>query len=170
MTRKANKILSLVSLLVLMAVVALGMVSCGTKTNDADTGSATDTSVESTVDSAVDSTVDSAVDTDVDVDTDEAKAVTVTIEITDDKGEKTSKEYTSETAKTLADLLKENELVEGDETEYGLMITVVNGLRADYNADGAYWALYKNGDYMMTGADGETLEDGAVYGLVYTKG
>ena len=29
---------------------------------------------------------------------------------------------------------------------------------------------YKNGEYMMTGADGETLTDGAVYGLVYTKG
>lgn len=144
MTRNTKKIMSLISLLVLMAVMALGMISCG-KNTPADT------------------TADTATQTE------EVKGVTVTVEITDDKGEKTSKEYTTE-AVTLADLLLGEKLVEGDNTDYGLMITTVNGIKADYNADGAYWALYKNGEYMQTGADGETLTDGAVYGLVYTKG
>ena len=145
--------LSLVSLLVLMAVAALGLISCG-KTNEPE---------------ATDSVVESEKQTESAPDSEDANSVTVTIEITDDKGEKTSKEYSSSTAKTLADILKENDLVEGEESEYGLMITTVNGVKADYNTDGAYWALYKNGEYMMTGADGETLEAGAVYGLVYTK-
>ena len=146
--------LSLVSLLVLMAVAALGLISCG-KTNEPE---------------ATDSVVESEKQTESAPESEDANSVTVTIEITDDKGEKTSKEYSSSTAKTLADILKENDLVEGEESEYGLMITTVNGVKADYNTDGAYWALYKNGEYMMTGADGETLEAGAVYGLVYTKG
>ena len=145
--------LSLVSLLVLMAVAALGLISCG-KTNEPE---------------ATDSVVESEKQTESAPESEDASSVTVTIEITDDKGEKTSKEYSSSTAKTLADILKENDLVEGEESEYGLMITTVNGVKADYNTDGAYWALYKNVEYMMTGADGETLEAGAVYGLVYTK-
>ena len=89
--------------------------------------------------------------------------------MTDDKGEKTSAEYTAKAGDTLRDVLEANDMIEGTESEYGLMITAVNGLTADYNTDGAYWALYKDGEYMMTGADGEILTDGAVYGLVYTK-
>ena len=152
MTRKTQTktFLSLISLLVLMAVMALGMISCDTKKDDAATS-------------------DSAVESNVESEQNAAEAITVTIEITDDKGETTSKEYTSTTAVTLADILKENDLIEGEETEYGLMITTVAGITADYDTDKAYWALYKNGEYMMTGADGETLENGAVYGLVYTK-
>ncbi|MBQ7670943.1 MAG: DUF4430 domain-containing protein [Clostridia bacterium] len=157
MTRKGIKILSLITLLALLAVTALSLFSCGNET-PADTSDTTP--VESVVDTA------EAVDTSSDTD---AAEVTVTIEITDDKGEKTSKEYTSSAA-TLADLLKENDLVEGEDSAYGFYITAVNGITADYEKDGAYWALYKNGEYMMTGADGETLEAGAVYGLVYTKG
>lgn len=153
MTRKGNKILSLISLLALLAVLALNLISCG---NEAPADTSDTTPVESVVDTAGDSE-------------EEAAAVTVTVEITDDKGEKTSKEYTSSAA-TLADLLKENDLVEGEDSSYGFYITAVNGITADYEKDGAYWALYKNGEYMMTGADGETLEAGAVYGLVYTKG
>ena len=134
MTRKTNRFLSLVSLFLLLAVTAAGLISCG-KT-EAET----------------------------------EKTVTVTIEITDDKGEKTSADYKAKEGATLADVLKDNNLVEGENSEYGFYITAVNGITADYNVDQSYWALYKNGEYMMTGADGETLESGAVYGLVYTKG
>ncbi len=137
MTRNTKRILSLISVIVLMAVMALGMISCG-KQEAAET------------------------------ETEGAAKVTVTVEVTDDKGEKTSKEYTT-AAVTLADLLKEEKIAEGEDSDYGFYITTVNGLVADYNTDGAYWALYKDGEYMMTGADGENLTDGAVYGLVYTK-
>ena len=156
MTRKTIRILSLISILVLMAVTALGMVSCGKKDAQESVSQAVDSLVDE-VSQAVDSVID------------DAKEVTVTIEVTDDKGEVTTTQYTTKET-TLRGVLEENNMIEGTESEYGLMITTVNGVVADYDKDGAYWALYKNGEYMMVGADAEILEDGATYGLVYTKG
>jgi len=57
--------------------------------------------------------------------------------------------------------------VEGDTTEYGLYITTVNDVTADYNVDGAYWAIYVNGDYGMYGADQQPVTDGDKYTLKY---
>ncbi len=73
-------------------------------------------------------------------------------------------------AETVGDALVENELVEGDEGEYGLYITAVNGITADYDADQAYWAFYQNGEYMNTGVDATEFTSGDQYELVYTKG
>ncbi len=167
MTRKTIRILSLISILVLMAVTALGMVSCG-KEDAQDAASQAVDSIIDDVSQAADSIIDDASQA-ADSIIDDAKEVTVKIEVTDDKGEVTSKEYTTKET-TLRGVLEENKMIEGTESEYGLMITTVNGIVADYDADGAYWALYKNGEYMMVGADAEILEDGATYGLVYKKG
>lgn len=73
-------------------------------------------------------------------------------------------------AETVGDALVENELVEGDEGEYGLYITAVNGITANYDADQAYWAFYQNGEYMNTGVDATEFTSGDQYELVYTKG
>ncbi len=72
-------------------------------------------------------------------------------------------------AENLGDALLENKLVEGDTTEFGLYIVSVNGIRADYEKDQAYWALSENGEYAMTGADGIILAEGGHYELTYTK-
>ena len=50
-------------------------------------------------------------------------------------------------------------------------VTSVNGIKADYSADGSYWAFYIGDEYAATGVDGEKLGDGSdtVYRLVYTK-
>lgn len=66
--------------------------------------------------------------------------------------------------------LTENKLVEGDNTEYGLYITAVNGMTADYDKDKAYWAISKDGKYLDTGADSTKIADGEHYELTYTKG
>ena len=50
--------------------------------------------------------------------------------------------------KTLGDALLEHELITGDESQYGLYIKSVNGIRADYDLDKSYWGFYKNGEYM----------------------
>ncbi len=95
-------------------------------------------------------------------------AVTVIVEVK--AGEK-SIELTIKTDKTiLADALLEHNLVEGEEGAFGLYIKSVNQIRADYDADGAYWALSKNGEYATAGADSTTIADGEHYELVYTKG
>lgn len=102
-------------------------------------------------------------------DTGKGIKVTVTVEVTDKEGEKTKFVYETEKS-TLREVLEENSLVKGDESEFGLYIKEVNGIRADYELDGAYWAMYKNGEYLTSSADDEELTDGAVYGLVYTEG
>mgnify|MGYP001132635739 CR=1 FL=1 len=73
-------------------------------------------------------------------------------------------------AETLGDALLEHELIAGDESEYGLYVKAVNGIKADYDTDKAYWAFYQNGEYMNTGVDGTNITGGEHYELVYTKG
>jgi hypothetical protein len=94
-------------------------------------------------------------------------AVTIVLRV--EAGEK-SINITIKTDKTtLADALTDHNLVEGERSTYGLMIKYVNGMRADFDLDGAYWALYKNGEYATTGADSTEIADGEHYALVYTK-
>ena len=69
----------------------------------------------------------------------------------------------------LADMLTENGLVDGDMSEYGLYIKKVNGVTADYDTDGAYWGLNKDGEPTPVGASAITVTDGEHYELVYTS-
>ena len=61
-------------------------------------------------------------------------------------------------------------LISGDETDFGLMVTEVNGVIADWDANQAFWAFYINGEFAMTGADATYIEPGATYAFVYTEG
>lgn len=65
-------------------------------------------------------------------------------------------------------LLNEN-IIAGDESEYGLYIKTVNGILADYDADQTYWAIYKDSEYMMEGAGVTEINTGDEYEFVYTK-
>ena len=49
------------------------------------------------------------------------------------------------------------------------MVDTVNGLRADYEADGAYWYFYVNGEACMNGVSTEPVHDGDAFEIVYTK-
>ena len=60
--------------------------------------------------------------------------------------------------------------MEGSDSQYGLFIESVNGLRADYSANGAWWAIYIGSEMASTGVDGITLTDGGSYSLIYTIG
>lgn len=57
----------------------------------------------------------------------------------------------------------------GAESEYGMMVDTVNGVRADYEADGAYWSFCVNGEYCNYGIDTQPVEDGDVFSIVYTS-
>ena len=64
----------------------------------------------------------------------------------------------------------ENGVVEGGDGAYGLYISHVNGIKAVYEEDGAYWGfLDKDGNLMSVGVDMTELLDGDVYELRYTK-
>ncbi len=57
----------------------------------------------------------------------------------------------------------------GDEGEFGLMITEINGVVADYNIDQSYWAFYVNGEYCNYGVDEQPVLDGDIFSIEYTK-
>ena len=78
----------------------------------------------------------------------------------------TSIKFTVNTDKaTVGEALLDLGIVAGDTTEYGLYVMTVNGVTLDYDADGAYWAFYINGEYASTGVDSTNIEAGATYTL-----
>lgn len=56
----------------------------------------------------------------------------------------------------------------GAESEYGMMVDTVNGLKADYNVNGAYWSFYVNGEYCNNGIDTQPVKDGDNFRIEYT--
>ncbi len=97
----------------------------------------------------------------------------VTLEVVDDKAAKTTYALKTDTEflRGVMDEAKAKGFTyEGSESAYGLMISHVNGLRADYQQDGAYWAIYVNGAYGEYGADSQPVADGDTFTFEYTKG
>lgn len=92
---------------------------------------------------------------------------TVVVEVTAE--EKTVIFTIKTNATTVGEALLENSLIEGEESQYGLYIKKVNGITADYDENGAYWAFYVNGEYAMSGVDTTEIEENAVYRLEYAK-
>ena len=93
---------------------------------------------------------------------------TITVEVV--HGDESAKTFTYQTgAEYLADVLLAEGLVEGTESEeFGLYIETVDGETADYNADGAYWAVYQGGEYATLGVSALPIADGDSFSLVYT--
>lgn len=57
----------------------------------------------------------------------------------------------------------------GEEGQYGMMIDTVNGEKADYSVDGAYWSFSVNGEYCNYGIDQQPVEDGDAFTIAYTR-
>ena len=94
------------------------------------------------------------------------KTVNVTVEV----GEN-SVVFTVKTDKgNVADALLEHSLIDGDMSEqYGLTVYTVNGITADFTVDSAYWAMYVNGEYALTGASFIEIKDGDNIKIAYEK-
>ena len=71
-------------------------------------------------------------------------------------------------AEYLRGALEPHGLISGSESEYGMMVETVNGVKADYSVDGAYWALYEGDVYANYGVDTLPITDGGCYSFVYT--
>lgn len=96
-----------------------------------------------------------------------ATEATITVEVV--HADESTKEFTyTTTEEMLGAVLLAEELVVGEQTEYGLMISEVDGEQAIYEVDNAYWGLMINGEYAQTGVDSTPVEDGSTYSLVYT--
>lgn len=135
-----KKLLTLVMALVLMAAMALTFTGCGSK----------ETATVQTV-------------------AQDAEAVTFTVTVTDLDGNEST--FDISTTKTiLGDALLENGLIAGEEGDYGLYITAVNGITADWDKDQTYWAFYIDGEYALTGVDSTEIDPSVAYSFVLTKG
>ena len=82
----------------------------------------------------------------------------VSIEVVHGDGKAETFEYNTE-AEFLGEILKENELVEGEEGEYGLFITSVDGEKADDTKE-QWWCITKGGAQVNTSADKTSVQDG----------
>ena len=137
-----KKILSLLLCVVLIAVVALFATGCGAEKPEAP---------ESTEAATV------------------LNEKQFTFKVTDVDGNESVFDIKTDKA-TVGEALIDEGLIEGEEGPYGLYVKKVNGILADYDTDGTYWALYKDGKYSMTGIDVTEIEAGASYELVKEKG
>ena len=95
------------------------------------------------------------------------KAFTVKV-VHADRSEKTFSYRCSD--EYLGDTLLREGLIKGEKGAYGIYITEVDGERAVYEKDKAYWALFINGEYAVSGIDATPIENGAQYTLAYTVG
>ena len=92
-----------------------------------------------------------------------------TVEVEVRAGEKSVTFTVSTDAETLADALTEHSLIEGEDSAYGIYVKKVNGILADFDIDGYYWSLEKDGEYLMTSADTTEIADGEHYEFIRTK-
>ena len=91
-----------------------------------------------------------------------------TLSFTVEMGDKSILLTIKTNASTVKDALDEHALIDGEQQSIGYMMSTLNGVRADWTLDGAYWAFYQNGEYMMTGIDQTPVNGDAAYEFVYT--
>lgn len=89
--------------------------------------------------------------------------------VVDKEEEETAFEIHTE-KETVGEALLELELIAGDDSEYGLYVKTVNGITADYDKDGMYWAFYINDEYADTGVDSTKIIEGDQYSFRIQKG
>lgn len=167
-------------ILVCMIFAGTMLAGCKDKTKN-ETGTSTETTVEDTVSVSeeavedttsvsdeVDASVEESADTSVE-NTDIQEpialgegAMAFTFVVVDKDGNETTFAINTDAA-TVGEALVALELIEGDESDFGLYVKKVNGIVADYDVDQTYWAFYINGEYAMTGVDSTNVEDGATY-------
>lgn len=81
-----------------------------------------------------------------------------------------SKDFSLDTdAETLRAALDELGIIEGDEGEYGLYVTAVDGESADAAAQ-EWWCFTKGGEMLTTGVDSTMIQDGEHYEVTFTVG
>ena len=101
--------------------------------------------------------------------TEESTAALLKFTVTVVYADGTSKDFTYETDEEfVGPVLEADGLIKGNAGPYGMEITHVDGVKAVYNEDKAYWAVYEGEEYALQGIDTTPVVDGGVYKLVYT--
>ena len=72
-------------------------------------------------------------------------------------------------SENLRGALEEESLIEGEDSSYGLYVTVVDGESADASQQ-QWWCFTKDGEMLMTGVDDTMIRDGEKYEITFTTG
>ena len=92
------------------------------------------------------------------------------ISVTVIHGDGTEKKFDYQTdAEYLGEVLQENDLVKGEQGDYGMFITEVDGETAD-DASQQWWCITKGGGTVNTSADQTPIEDNDAFELTLKEG
>lgn len=141
----------------LIAAVALSLSACGKTNNE------TPLSTEETISTETPSEASKKA-----TELGEGKT-SFNLTVTDADGNETSFVIKTD-EKTVGAALVALKLISGEDGQYGLYVKEVNGITADYDKDGTYWAFYVNGEYATAGIDLTDITEGASYALKVEKG
>lgn len=97
------------------------------------------------------------------------QAATFKVQVIHSDGKQKAFTYTTDQL-NLGDYLKEQGLISGDESEYGLYVTTVDGESADYDKNQSWWQLIIDEDPSDLGVSETEIEDGETYTWKYTIG
>lgn len=149
--RNMKKVTRKIGVALMVLMLGIGVIGCGSNKSQVNTGEA--------------QLWQSAVYTE-DTELGEgAKTCVVTVEVPDNQIT-----FTIHTDKdNVGDALIENDLIAGEDGDYGIYIKSVNGITADYDIDQSYWAFFVNDDYATTGVDTTPINENEKYRLVYTR-
>ena len=107
-------------------------------------------------------------DTNSDLDSTASETKTISITVTVVAADKTEKVFNIETTKkNLGDALFQEGLVTEDEHKSGYY-NYIDGVRADYTKDGAWWCFTKGGETVMVGANDLKITDGDKFEITNT--
>ena len=151
----------LTTLILTLALSAAMLAGCGVSASTAASSEAASSEVVSeAVSEEAASTAEAA---------DSAAAIQFTFTVTGEDGGSTVLTLDAADGEKLSDALAAAGVISQDEAAAGF-VTTVNGVTADYNADGAWWCL-TDGDGEMTsvGVADIELHDGDSYAFTYTK-
>jgi hypothetical protein len=98
----------------------------------------------------------------------EGKPITIPLEVIGPDGVSKEHSVSTDSSKNLRQALEGAGLISGDEGAYGLYVKVVDGITADYDVDGSWWSLTKDG-VLCSGVDSTEIADGDHFEFTYSK-
>lgn len=163
-----KKLLSFILSMMLIVAMALGMTGCSDK----------ETSTNETTTLSSESETASQTETIENTETEASASLSGNVlgegktqfnfTVVDKDGNETAFEIHTD-KEMVGDALTELNLISGDEGDYGLYVKTVNGITADYDTDGSYWAFYVNNEYAQTGVDLTPITEGDYYSFKIEK-
>lgn len=99
-----------------------------------------------------------------------AGAKAITIQVVDDTNNTTEYHLYTDT-EYLIDAMKEipKFSFSGYESQYGLTLTAINGITADWEKNNAYWSIYVNDAVGNYGVSSQPINDGDTFRFEYTR-